>query len=39
MGGSGIEEGEESESGRDFKLSSIFGVRVGRGEFRFDINY
>ena len=34
MGGS---EAEESESGRDFKLSSIFGVRVRRGEFRFDI--
>ena len=33
MGGSGVEEEGESESVRDFTLSSIFGVRVGRGIF------
>ena len=33
MGGSGVEEEveeEKSESGRDFSISSIFGVRVRR---------
>lgn len=41
MGGTGVEEEEESESGRDFSLSSIsnFGVRVRGGIiiFRVDI--